>query len=313
MTRVFVTGGGGFIGAAVVEGLAARGDEVAAFDIVESAALKRIRARYPNVMFAPGELTEWPQLAEAMKAFRPDAVIHCAAVVGVINSLASPLYTMRVNVEGSLNVLSAMRLFDVPRMINLSSEEIYGPFRQDVIDETHPCFPVQPYGISKFAVEQLARDFARDNGLTAVHIRTCWVYGPALPRMRIPKTFLDAAIEGRSLRVEGGADYRVDQVYVDDVAQGVIKALDCPQHPHDAYHISTGEAPSLGEMVAMIRELVPGADIAITPGDYQLAPGLVGVRKGALDCRRARDAFGYEPRYPMRKGLAAYIAAKRGS
>src|SRR5215207_1691152 len=196
MARIFVTGGGGFIGAALAESLAKRGDEVAAFDIAEGAALRQLREQYRNVSFFPGELTEWPQLAEAMKAFRPDAVIHCAAVVGIVNSIASPLYTMRVNVEGSLNVLSVMRLFDVPRMINLSSEEVYGPFQSGVIDENHPCFPVKPYGISKFSVEQLARDFARDNGQTVIHIRTCWVYGPGLPRPRIPKTFLDAAIEG---------------------------------------------------------------------------------------------------------------------
>jgi UDP-glucose 4-epimerase len=270
-----------------------------------------LREKYRNVSFAPGELTEWPQLAEAMKAFRPDAVIHCAAVVGVVNSLASPLYTMRVNVEGSLNVLSAMRLFDVPRMINLSSEEVYGAFRNDVIDESHPCFPVKPYGISKFAVEQLARDFALDNDLSVIHIRTCWVYGPRLPRPRIPKTFLDAAIEGRRLHVEGGADYRVDQIYIDDLVQGIMKAMDHGDHEHDVYHITTGEALSLGEMVEMIRDLVPGADIAITPGPYQVAPGIVAVRKGALDCSRARRALDYSPRFPMREGLAAYIAAKR--
>jgi UDP-glucose 4-epimerase len=313
MARIFVTGGGGFIGAAIVESLAARGDDVAAFDIAESAALRRLTEKYRNVSFAPGELTEWPQLAEAMKQFRPDAVIHCAAVVGVVNSLASPLYTMRVNVEGSLNVLSAMRLFDVPRMINLSSEEVYGTFQSDRIDESHPCFPVKPYGISKFAVEQLARDFARDNGQTVIHIRTCWVYGPGLPRPRIPKTFLDAAIEGRRLHVEGGADYKVDQIYIDDLVQGIVKALDHPQHEYDVYHITTGEALSLGEMVGLIRDLVPGADISITPGDYQVAPGIVAVRKGALDCSRASRAFDYAPRFPMREGLAAYVAAKRSA
>ncbi|WP_445502482.1 NAD-dependent epimerase/dehydratase family protein [Microvirga sp. G4-2] len=313
MARIFVTGGSGFIGAAIAENLARRGDEIAAFDIAEGPALKRLREQYRNVSFFPGELTEWPQLAEAMKASRPDAVIHCAAVVGIVNSLTSPLYTMRVNVEGSLNVLSAMRLLDVPRMINLSSEEVYGPFQADTIDEGHPCFPVQPYGISKFAVEQLARDFARANGKTVINIRTCWVYGPELPRPRIPKTFLDAAIEGRRLHVAGGADYRVDQIYIDDLVQGIVKALDHREHEHDTYHITTGVALSLGEMVEIIRELVPGADIAISAGDYEVAPGIVAVRKGALDCNRAHKAFGYLPRFSMRDGFAAYIAAKRSS
>jgi nucleoside-diphosphate-sugar epimerase len=220
---------------------------------------------------------------------------------------------MRVNVEGSLNVLSAMRLFDVPRMINLSSEEIYGAFQSDVIDESHPCFPVKPYGISKFAVEQLARDFARDHGQTVIHIRTCWVYGPGLPRQRVPKTLLDAAIEGRKLHVSGGAEYKVDQIYIDDLVQGIVKALDAREHQHDAYHVTSGEALSLGEMARMIRDLVPGADVDVTSGDYQVAPGIVAVRKGAMDYSRARKAFGYAPEFPLRGGLAAYIAAKRAS
>jgi UDP-glucose 4-epimerase len=311
MARIFLTGGGGFIGTAVATALSARGDEVTAFDLSESPALKALTTRARNVTFAQGELTEWPQLAEAMKLSRPDAVIHCAAVVGIINSLASPLYTMRVNVEGSLNVLSAMRLFDVPVLINLSSEEVYGAFGPEPINETHPCFPVQPYGISKFAVEQLARDFARANGLSAIHIRTCWVYGPGLPRPRIPKTLIEAGLEGRKLHIAKGAEYCVDQVYIDDLVQGILKALDNRTHRHDVYHITTGEAHSLAEMVAMIRELIPGADIAIGSGDYEVAPGMPAVPKGPLDCSRARESFGYKPRYLLRDGLAAYVEAQR--
>ena len=311
MARIFVTGGAGFIGSSVVAGLAARGDEVAAFDITEGATIPRLKEKYRGVSFFPGELTEWPQLAQAMQSFRPDAVIHCAAVVGVVNSLASPFYTMRVNVEGSLNVLSAMRLCGVRRMVNLSSEEVYGAFTSPMIDESHPCFPVKPYGISKFAVEQLARDFAAEHGMEAIHVRTCWVYGPGLPRPRIPKTLIDAAVDGRSLHIRGGAGYRVDQIYIDDLVRGVIGIADHPHHIHDIYHISTGEAPSLGEMVDMIRDLVPGADISISEGDYEVAPGMVAVRKGALDCRRAGNAFGYRPQFPMRAGLAACVAARR--
>ena len=90
-----------------------------------------------------------------------------------------------------------------------------------------------------------------------------------------------------------------------------MKALDKPSHRHDVYHISTGEAPSLAEIVGMIRELVPDADISIGPGPYRFVDGTEAVRKGALDITRARIELGYQPRFPMKKGLAAYIEATR--
>lgn len=311
MNTVLVTGGSGFIGAAVVEALAARGDRVTVFDVAESPRLRAIRERHPDVVFVPGELTEWPQLADVFATHRPSAVIHCAAIVGVVLSLVSPIATMRVNVEGSLNVLACMRLFGCRRMINLSSEEIYGPFQADLIDEDHPCRPEQPYGISKLAVEQLARDSATRDGLSVVNLRTCWVYGPGLPRPRIPKTLIDAALEGRALHLPAGADFRVDHVYIDDVARGILQALDHADHRYDAYHVTTGEAPSLGEIASIVRELVPGADIAIGPGHYAFNDRIAPVRKGALDCARAREEFGYRPAFDIRRGLAAYLDARR--
>lgn len=311
MARILVTGGAGFIGAAVVKALAERGDTVIAFDLAAGARLPRLIERHRNLTFAPGELTEWPQIAGLVKQHRPDAVIHCAAIVGLVNSLASPIATMRVNVEGSLNVLEAMRLFDVRRMVNLSSEEIYGPFRAERIDENHPCFPVKPYGISKFAVEQLARDFAGAHGMECIHVRTCWVYGPGLPRPRVPKTLVDAAVEGRRLHLDSGGDFRVDHVYIDDVVDGILRALDKQHHRYDAYHIATGQAASLAEIVKIVQELVPGADLAVGPGNYRFADGVEAVRKGALDVSRAAAELGYRPRYDIRAGLAAYIEAKR--
>jgi nucleoside-diphosphate-sugar epimerase len=306
-----VTGGAGFIGGAIVGALGERGDEVLALDLFESPRLAALRARHAGISFRPAEVTEWPHLAEAVRAFRPEAVVHCAAIVGVLNALASPVGALRVNVEGTLNLLSAMRLFEVKRLINLSSEEIYGPFREAVIDEGHPCFPVQTYGISKFAAEQLARDFAAENGMEAIHIRTCWVYGPDLPRPRVPKTLIDAAVDGQALHLASGADYVVDQVYIDDVVQGVTKALDHPRHAHDAYHISSGEAPPLGRIVEDIREIIPDADISIGPGTYVLANGMEAVKKGVLDHSRASRAFGYAPRFSLREGIAACIEARR--
>jgi nucleoside-diphosphate-sugar epimerase len=311
MARILVTGGSGFIGSNVVKALIARGDHVVAFDIARTRGLEAVLAETRNVTFIQGEITEWPQVMSIMQTHKPDAVVHCAALVGVTNSLASPIGTFRVNVDGSLNVFEAMRLSGIKRVINLSSEETYGAFEKDLIDETHPNRPVAPYGISKYAVERLACDYVASYGLEVIHIRTCWVYGPGLPRPRVPKILVDAAVAGRALHIPSGGDFHVDHVYVDDCIAGILKALDKPRHRYDTYHIATGQAPSLREIVGFIKEIVPNADLAIGPGPYRFVDGTETVRKGALDISRARTELGYEPRFPIRKGLEAYIAAAR--
>jgi nucleoside-diphosphate-sugar epimerase len=311
MARILVTGGSGFIGAGVVKHLAARGDDVTAFDMARTSRLEAVLAEHQNAEFIEGEITEWPQVMTVVKTNKPDAIVHCAAIVGVTNSLASPIGTFRVNVGGSLNVFEAMRLFGVKRVVNLSSEETYGVFESDRIDETHPNRPLKPYGISKYAVERLACDYASSYGLECLHVRTCWVYGPGLPRPRVPKILVDAVVAGQKLHLSSGGDFRVDHVYIEDCVDGISKVLDKPQHRYDVYHIATGEAPSLAEIVDLIKELVPDADLAIGPGPYRFVDGTEAVRKGALDITRARTELGYEPRYPIKKGLAAYIEATR--
>jgi len=312
MARILVTGAAGFIGAEVMAALAARGDEVTALDLGLSPRLAGLVDQH-GVAFVPCEISEWPLLMRAFEQARPEAVVHCAAVVGVVNSAAAPLATLRVNVEGMLGLLEAMRLFGVRRMVNLSSEEIYGPFEAERITEDHPCRPVWPYGISKFAAEQLARDHARTHGAEIVHVRTCWVYGPGLPRPRVPKTLVDAAVEGRALHMPQGGDFRVDHTYIADAVQGILLCLDKPSHRFDAYHIASGAAPSIAEIAALLREMVPGAQVSAGPGEYVFAPGLPPVRKGALDITRAREELGYVPRHDIRAGLAATIAARRAA
>jgi nucleoside-diphosphate-sugar epimerase len=311
MARVLVTGGGGFLGSAISEALAARGDAVIAFDVAIGPGLQRLAETHARVTPVVGELTEWPHLAAALAEHRPDQVVHCAAIVGVPASVGAPLATMRVNVEGSLNLFEAMRLAGIRRVVHLSSEEVYGPFTAPRIDEDHPCRPLMAYGISKLAVEQLGRSYGRLYGLECINVRTCWVYGPGLPRPRVPKTLVDAALAGRPLHLPAGGDFRVDHVYVADAVQGVLLALDQAAHAHDVYNIATGQAPSLAEIVTIIKDLVPGAELSVGPGDYRFDERIGPVPKGALDITRARQHLGYAPRYDIRAGLAAYLDARR--
>jgi UDP-glucose 4-epimerase len=311
MARVLVTGGNGFLGHEIVRALAARGDTVIAFDMVIGARLAALAEQYDSVTTVAGQITEWPSVAAVIQAEKPDAVVHCAAIVGVPASVEAPYATLRVNVEGSLSLLQAMRLLGVRRMVHISTEEVYGDFQAEIIDETHPCFPVMPYGISKFAFEQLSRSFAQQFGVEVIHVRTCWVYGAGLPRARVPKTLVDAAVEGRPLHLPAGGDFRVDHVYYPDTVQGVLLALDKAEHRFDVYNVATGEAPSLAEIVAIIQDAVPEADISVGQGHYPHTAGVIATRKGALDISRAKAELGYAPRYDIRAGLIANIEALR--
>jgi UDP-glucose 4-epimerase len=313
MARYLVTGANGFVGFALTEALLARGDEIWAFDIVIGASLRALGERCSGLHLAPGEMTEWPQLLATLRASRADAVVHCAAVVGVVAAAAAPMATMRVNIGGALNLLEAMQITGTRRLVNISTEEVYGHFMADIITEDHPCRPLMPYGISKFAVEQLARGYRSRYEMECLHLRTCWVYGPGLPRPRVPKNLVDAAVAGRPLHLPYGAGFRVDHVFIDDLVSGVLAALDKPVHRFDCYHIASGAAPSLEELIAIIRELVPSADISAGHGPMRMADGVELVRKGALDIARARAELGYLPRYDVRAGLTACVAAARAA
>ena len=85
-----------------------------------------------------------------------------------------------------------------------------------------------------------------------------------------------------------------------------MRALDLNDHPYDVYHIASDSCPTLGEMVDMIKSIVPNADISIGPGTYKHAGTVDIPNKGALNCDRARAAFGYRPQFDLAKGLAAY-------
>jgi nucleoside-diphosphate-sugar epimerase len=307
--RVLVTGGGGFLGAATVRALLDRGDTAIAFDT----RLEGIAAFGPKerLIQAQGDITDCASLMHAMLRHGPDAVIHCAAIVGVLSSLGSPVNVVRVNVEGSLNVFEAMRLGSVKRCIHMSSEEAYGAFRADRIDETHPLDPLNPYGICKATVEHLGRTYRDLHGLEVINLRTSWVYGAGLPRDRIPKNLVDAALEARALHLAAGAATAIDHTYIDDVVAAILAALDRPQHHFDAYNVASGTATTVADLAAIVSELVPGARLSVGPGVYRHGDRVAVFAKGALDVSRAAAELDWRPRYDIRAGLAAYVEKRR--
>jgi nucleoside-diphosphate-sugar epimerase len=307
MARVLVTGGAGWLGSTVVRRLAARGDDVVVLDSFQAGTPANLAGLGANVRLRTGDITDLSGLLVVVKEHRIQRIVHAAAIVSVVSSLAAPSHVTRVNIEGTLNVLEAMRLFDVERTVHISSEETYGDFRYEPIDEEHPLAPTAPYGITKVASEQLGRFYRTHHGTDFINLRTSWVYGPGLPRLRIPRTFLEAALDKRPLHLPGGGDARIDHTYLDDCIDGILLALDHATHPYDIYNIGSGQAWTTAELVSLVRELIPGADISVGPGQHRFTDEMVAPTKGALDVTRAGTVLGYRPQFDLRRGLAATI------
>jgi nucleoside-diphosphate-sugar epimerase len=314
MKKILVTGACGWLGAEIVRTLLARGDAVVAADLGVSPAMTALAEHDPKLVAVAADIGEWPQVVKLFRDHRPDAVIHAAAIVGVIQCADIPIKAQRVNVEGAINLFEAMRLAGVKRVVHVSTEETYGDFTAPVIDEEHPQKPVSVYGATKLAVEHFGRVYSRDHGLECINVRTCWVYGPHLPRLRVPRTFIEAALRGEPHHLAEGGDLAVDQVYIADTVAGALLALDKPQHRFDSYNIATGQAPTIADVAQAVNRAIPGARITVgTTGAYAHGGVVRSARKGALDIRRAIAELDYRPQYDLQRGIEATIEATRAA
>jgi UDP-glucose 4-epimerase len=313
MKKILVTGASGWLGAEIVKTLLARGDAVVATDIVIGPALQALASRHKEqVTSIAADLCEWPQVLRLFNEHHPDAVIHAAAIVGVIQCADIPLKANRVNVEGSINLFEAMRISNVKRVVHVSTEETYGDFMSPVINEEHPQKPVSVYGATKLAVEHFGRTYSHDYGLECINVRTCWVYGPHLPRLRVPRTFVEAALRGEAYHLDDGAELAVDQVYISDTVAGILLALDKETHRYESYNVATGVAPTIADVAEAVNRAIPGARISVgSRGPYKHGGVVLSAAKGALDITRARTELGYEPKYDLQRGIEATIEETR--
>lgn len=304
--RVLVTGGAGFVGRRVAQRLAARGDTAIAFDTVIAPGAG---ADDGAILSLTGDLADPINLIEVFRRTEPDAVVHCAAIVGVLSSLGSPNNVVRINLQGSLNLFDAMRLHEVRRVVHLSSIEVYGDFKSAAVTEEHPLNPLMPYGICKLAVEQFGRTYGERHGLECVNLRGTWIYGADLPRVRLPNLLFDAVLKGTPIHLPEGGDSVMDYLHVDDAVTGILAALDLENHPFDIYNLGFGQGTPLSDLFGLVGERFPSADISVGPGAYRFSADLPMRQQGTVDLTRAKAALGFTPACDIRDGLERHVQA----
>lgn len=309
MSRIVVTGGAGFIGSHVCEALLARGDEVLAldnFDDFYDAAAKRrnLQAVLTNPRFAlvHGDVRDAHVLGSVIDR-RTDAVVHLAARAGVRPSIAQPLLYFDVNVRGTMILLETCRPFSGLKLIFASSSSVYGnrrevPFREsDRVDD-----PVSPYAASKKAGELLCHTYHHLHGLPVTCLRFFTVYGPRQrPDLAIHK-FARLIEAGMPIPMYGDGTNMRDFTYVDDVVDGVVRAIDRCAGYH-IYNLGESRPVTILQLVQLLEELL-GRRATIErrppqPGD---------VERTFADVELAQRELGFSPRTELRDGLKRFVA-----
>ena len=318
--RCLVTGGAGFIGSWVTRGLVARGIPVVVQDsfiqyfspLHPMAALyhryidERLRDFQGKVQLVRGDTRHQHEIRRLIAEHRPTHVIHLAALP--LPELSNEYTEEAVEsiVTGTINLLEAMRdLRCGQRFVYASSSMVYGDFERTPVDEEHPKRPKSIYGGAKLCGEIMVETFARRFGLDYAIVRPTAVYGPTDVNRRVSQIFVENALLGQPLVMEGGADVELDFTYVEDAADGIIRAAFEPGGRNEVFNISRGETCTLGQYAQILSSLVPNVQVVTQPRD------LTRPKRGALDIRKAQRLLGYAPRHSLEEGLRAYVAFVR--
>ena len=317
--KVLITGGAGFIGAAVARALLRRGTPVVLLD-QRAPVLLETDDSLAGTTFAAVDVLDPLGVARALREHAPAQLVHAGAIVGAGLSIDAPVRTVTTNVVGLVNVLEAARMFGIGRTVFVSSQSVYGPGRYEPVDEKHPTDPDSPYGATKLASEKLGNVYHSCFGLDFVSLRMAHIYGPGRPgglRGNYIQEMLEAAQTGARFTMQRGGEQTKEPSHIDDVATAVCAALDvAPDSLEErVFNVGSGEVFTWNEIAAVIRQMYPSAQLELGPGPIEVRPGIREQVLGPLDCRRAERMLGVKARYRLRDGLAQFaqwLERKRG-
>jgi UDP-glucose 4-epimerase len=270
MTKVLVTGGAGYIGAHVAAELLNEGYSVRIYDDFSNGLHRRVDGKFRDIV--EGDIQDREKLIQSMHGI--DAVIHLAAKKAVEESVNNPLKYYENNVGGTLNLLAAMSVKGVKKIVFSSSAAVYSPNDKDAIEESDPTVPLSPYGATKLLSEELISNVGGAEKISNISLRYFNVVGSALPEFGdnskdnlVPKVFLALKsgkrpeIYGTNYPTKDGTCIR-DYIHVQDLAQSHVAALKKTESGFvsSVYNVGSGNGYSVREMMNQISQTL-GRDI----------------------------------------------------
>jgi UDP-glucuronate 4-epimerase len=304
--RILVTGAAGFVASHVSAMLLARGDEVVGIDNFDPYyPASRKWNNIAEVRGGPGggrftlvqaDVRDRDHMARILGTGF-DAVAHLAALAGVRASVERPHDYVDVNVGGTLSVLDAARRASVRNVVVVSTSSVYGNASPPFVEDDPADRPLAPYAASKRAAELLCHTYHHVHGLSCTVVRLFTAYGPRNRPDMMAYKVLDSIFTGREIPLFGGGEMLRDWTYVEDVARGIVAALDRPLG-YEIINLGRGHPIRLREFIDVMEELA-GRKANLVPAPRVESDALA---TGA-DITKARRLLGFEPRVTVREGV----------
>lgn len=301
--RIFITGGAGFIGSALVGRLVEQNHIVVYDNLSRNSLAGKTYKDHPNLTLTQGDVLNFEHLSEAMQD--ADIIVHCAALAGIDTVIKSPVTTLRVNMVGSANTLeAASRLRHCSRVVCFSTSEVFGQqaFRSD---ETHNAVIGEvgearwTYAVSKLAEEHLAIAYWQENNLPTTVVRPFNVYGPGQVGEGALRTFILRALKNEPIEIHGDGTQIRAWCYIDDMVDGLLLAMVHPKAVGESFNIGNQRTviTIFGLANTVVRVLNSKSPIMFTRRDY----ADVELRIPAV--HKARKLLDFEAKVDLEEGI----------
>ena len=325
--RVMLVGGAGFIGHNLSLGLRRAGVETMVVDnlmvnslidsvygrhadslqnaVYQSFLLERFRLmRSAGVVLRNADARHSSDVTHYFSEFQPTHVVHLAAIASAVAARRDPGLCFDLQLVTLRNVLEACRLrsASVQTVLLMSSSTVYGDFENPEVDENTRPRPRGIYANTKYMAERLLRTYNYQHGLGTSIIRPSALYGERCVSRRVSQIFIENAMRGAPLLLEGGGNGRLDFTYIDDLVQGIVRAL--ALHPGQGYtqtfNITRGHARTIADLAAIVQQVVPDLMLEERPRAEDKPI------RGMLSIDRAKEELGFVPHWSLEDGYLRY-------
>jgi nucleoside-diphosphate-sugar epimerase len=245
---------------------------------------------------------DYHALCRTLGEIRPQVVVQLAAVAHANRSNKDPFSTFDHSFRTLENALDFARGQGVDRFVYFSSSMVYGNFDGEAAAEDRRCEPMGIYGALKYGGERLVIAYNQVFGLPYTIVRPSALYGQRCVSRRVGQAFIENALRGLPLTVNGDGTDALDFTYIDDLVQGLTLCIGHPGAHNQTFNLTYGSARSLNQMIEIMQREFPGVEVKYQPRDA-LMPD-----RGTLSVEKANKLLGYRPSYPLERGFVEYIA-----